>query len=95
MLINVDNDNNENVSENIPEDDNDLANYELLSSSLDRSESINNEYNLTEIEPYGQDEPESEKDRIDEKDYEGASLDDAYNDMKHPQHVEWPNDAIF
>ena len=46
-----------------------------------------------EIEPYDPDEPESEEDRIDEKDYEGASLDDVYNDMKHAQHVEWPNDA--
>jgi len=46
-----------------------------------------------EIEPYDQDESESEEDRIDEKDYEGASLDDVYNDMKHAQHVEWSNDA--
>jgi len=46
-----------------------------------------------EIEPYDQDESESEEDRIDEKDYEGASLDDVYNDMKHAQHVKWPNDV--
>ena len=48
-----------------------------------------------EIEPYDQDESESEEERIDEKDYEGALLDDVYNDMKHAQHVEWPNDAYW
>ena len=37
--------------------------------------------------------PEFEDDRIDEEDYEGASLDNAYNDIKHPQHTEWPNEA--
>jgi len=60
---------------------------------LDRYQSIDSEYNLVEIEPYDQDESESEEDRIDEKDYEGASLDDVYNDMIHGQHVEWQNDA--
>jgi len=57
---------------------------------LDRSQSINSEETLMEIEGHDQ---ESENDRIDEEEYEGASLDDAYNDMKHPQHTEWPNEA--
>ena len=60
---------------------------------MDRYQSIDSEYNLVEIKPYDQDESESEKDQIDEKDYEDASLDDVYNDMKRAQHVEWPNDA--
>ena len=31
--------------------------------------------------------------QVDEDDYKGASLDDAYEDLQHPQVVEWPNDA--
>jgi len=31
--------------------------------------------------------------QVDEDDYKGASLDDTYKDLQHPQVVEWPNDA--
>src|SRR5260363_56021 len=31
--------------------------------------------------------------RIDPEDYDGASFDDAYHDLQHPETVEWPNDA--
>jgi hypothetical protein len=34
-----------------------------------------------------------EEDQIDKEDYEGASLDNTYNNMQHPQEVQWPNNA--
>jgi len=41
-------------------------------------------------EPEDMTRPEAQ---VDEDDYKGASLDDAYEDLQHPQVVEWPNDA--
>jgi hypothetical protein len=28
----------------------------------------------------------------DPEDYKGASFDDAFHDLQHPQEIEWPND---
>ena len=53
-------------------------------------ESTNSPF-LTETE--SQHELESEEIQIDKEDYEGVSLDDAYNDLQHLQTVIWPNEA--
>ena len=53
-------------------------------------ESTNSPFS-TETE--SQHELESEEIQIDKEDYEGVSLDDAYNDLQHPQTVIWPNEA--
>ena len=37
--------------------------------------------------------PKIEYHEIDPEDYEGASFVNAYNDLQHPETVEWPNDA--
>ncbi|RIB28661.1 hypothetical protein C2G38_2157418 [Gigaspora rosea] len=37
--------------------------------------------------------PRTESIEIDPDDYDGASFDDAFHDLQHPQDVEWPNDA--